>query len=79
MYLQRLGFDTVEREWRLQEDVGMELKLTVFIFHFIQSIADISLIHGTENKNYEHVWKSVEAGKYSIKISIVNILFLCLQ
>lgn len=29
----------------------MKLKLTVFIFHFIQSITDVLIIHGTENKN----------------------------
>jgi len=49
--LQKLGFSAIERGWRLQQNVGIELNLTMFVFNYIQSIIAISLIQGTENKN----------------------------
>lgn len=77
--LQRLGLDTVETKWRIHQDVGIELKLIMFMFHFIQSIIAIFLVHWTENKEFQHAWKSsVEAGKYSIKMYVVTpCFFVC--
>jgi len=49
--LQRLVLDTVEKEQRLHQGVGIGLKLNQFMFHFIQSIIAICLVHWAENRN----------------------------